>query len=287
VLALPEPFRYKAADKYARAGTEPPRCRKTSGGWLGTNGAVDQKIGIRELLEAGAHFGHQAGRWNPKMKKYIYNGPRRGIHIIDLSKTVTLFEAAYNYVVDTVGAGKPVLFVGTKKQAQEIFKEEATRAGQYFVTNRWLGGTLTNWRTIRKSVSHLRTIEKMQADGTINNLPKKEQLGLERERQKLEKNLGGIKDMDRMPGAVFLSTPRRSTSPFRRPGRWAFRWWPWSIPTATRMPSATSFRATTTRCGPFGCSPRASPTPAWRARRSPPTGSSTWRPWRLTSRTSR
>lgn len=167
------------------------------------------RIGIRELLEAGAHFGHQTRRWNPKMRRYIYNGPRRGIYIVDLSKTVPMFEAAYNFVVDVVSSGKPVLFVGTKKQAQEIVREEATRAEQFFVTNRWLGGTLTNWRTIKKSIGRLRDIETLQADGTAENMTKKERLRLERERQKLEKNLGGIKDMDRMPGAMFLVDPRK------------------------------------------------------------------------------
>jgi len=167
------------------------------------------KLGIRELLEAGAHFGHQAGRWNPKMKRYIYNGPRRGIHIIDLSKTVRQFDVAYDFVVDTVAGGKPVLFVGTKKQAQGIFREEALRAGQYFVTNRWLGGTLTNWRTIKKSIARLRHIETLQADGTTENMTKKEALRLERERVKLERNLGGIKDMEKMPGAIFLVDPRK------------------------------------------------------------------------------
>jgi small subunit ribosomal protein S2 len=167
------------------------------------------RLGIRELLEAGAHFGHQAGRWNPKMKKYIYNGPRGGIHIVDLSKTVRLFDAAYEFVADTVAQGKPILFVGTKKQAQDIFRDEAVRAGQFYVTQRWLGGTLTNWRTIRKSVGRLRQIEKMQADGTVKSLTKKEALHIERERQKLERNLGGIKDMDRMPGALFLIDPKK------------------------------------------------------------------------------
>ena len=166
------------------------------------------KLGIRELLEAGAHFGHQAGRWNPKMGRYIY-GPRRGIHIIDLSKTVRKFDAAYDFIVDTVSNGKPVLFVGTKKQAQGIFREEAQRAGQYFVTNRWLGGTLTNWRTIKKSIARLRHIEGLQEDGTTEAMTKKEALRLERQRIKLERNLGGIKDMDKMPGAMFLIDPRK------------------------------------------------------------------------------
>ena len=125
-------------------------------------------IGIKDLLEAGAHYGHQTRRWNPKMKRYIF-APRGGIYIIDLSKTVSLFDKAYTFVRDIVSNGRPVLFVGTKKQAQEIFREEATRAGQFFVTSRWLGGTLTNWQTIKKSIARLRSIEKKQADGTADN----------------------------------------------------------------------------------------------------------------------
>lgn len=167
------------------------------------------RIGIRELLEAGAHFGHQTQRWNPRMKRYIFDGPRNGIYIIDLSQTVSLFEKAYDFVADVAAAGKPVLFVGTKNQAQGIFEEEARRAGQYFVTNRWLGGTLTNWRTIKKSIGRLRDIEKLQADGVVDSMTKKEALSIERQRQKLERNLGGIKDMERMPGAVFLVDPRK------------------------------------------------------------------------------
>ncbi len=167
------------------------------------------RIGIRDLLEAGAHFGHQTRRWNPKMRPYIFDGPRRGIYILDLSKTVKLFDDAYEFVSDVVSNGKPVLFVGTKKQAQEIFREEASRAGQYFVTNRWLGGTLTNWRTIKKSIQKLRSIEKMQADGTVENMTKKERIKLERLRVKLERNLGGIKDMEKMPGAIFIVDPRK------------------------------------------------------------------------------
>jgi small subunit ribosomal protein S2 len=167
------------------------------------------RIGIRELLEAGAHFGHQTQRWNPKMRRFIFNGPRRGIYIIDLSKTVGYFDQAYEFVAETVANGRSILFVGTKKQAQDIVKEEALRAGQYFVTNRWLGGTLTNWRTIRKSIGRLRAIEKMQADGTINSYSKKEALSIDRERQKLERNLGGIKDLERMPGALFVVDPSK------------------------------------------------------------------------------
>jgi small subunit ribosomal protein S2 len=167
------------------------------------------RIGIRDLLEAGAHFGHQTQRWNPKMRRYIFEGPRRGIYIIDLSQTVKLFDDAYDFVADIVAGGKPILFVGTKKQAQEIIREEAARAGQFYVTNRWLGGTLTNWRTIKKSIARLRQIEKMQADGTAESMTKKERIKLERARVKLERNLGGIKDMDKMPGAIFMIDPKK------------------------------------------------------------------------------
>jgi small subunit ribosomal protein S2 len=158
---------------------------------------------MREMLEAGVHFGHQTNRWNPKMSKFIF-GKRNGIHIIDLQKTVPLFTAAYKFVVETVARGEKVLFVGTKKQAQEIVSEEAARSEQYFVNNRWLGGTLTNYRTIKASIDRLRGIEKMELDGTFEKLSKKEVLQLTRERIKLEKNLGGIKDMTKLPGAVFI-----------------------------------------------------------------------------------
>jgi small subunit ribosomal protein S2 len=158
---------------------------------------------MREMLEAGVHFGHQTNRWNPKMKPFIF-GARNGIYIIDLQKTVPLFGAAYQFLVDTVARGEKVLFVGTKKQAQEVVRDESSRAEQYFVNNRWLGGTLTNYRTIKASIDRLRTIEKMAEDGTFEKLTKKEVLGLTREQIKLERNLGGIKDMTRLPGAVFV-----------------------------------------------------------------------------------
>lgn len=161
---------------------------------------------VRALLEAGVHFGHQTKRWNPKMRQYIY-GARNGIHIIDLDQTTRLFTRAYNFISDVVGKGGHVLFVGTKRQAQEIVQEEAARAGMHFVTNRWLGGTLTNFRTIRTGISRLRDIEKMKEDGTYENLPKKETLMLEKERIRLEEYIGGIKNMNGLPGAVFLIDP--------------------------------------------------------------------------------
>jgi small subunit ribosomal protein S2 len=155
------------------------------------------------MLEAGVHFGHQTNRWNPKMKPFIF-GARNGIYIIDLQKTVPLFGTAYQFLVDTVARGEKVLFVGTKKQAQDVVREESSRAEQYFVNNRWLGGTLTNYRTIKASIDRLRTIEKMAEDGTFEKLTKKEVLNLTREQIKLERNLGGIKDMTKLPGAVFV-----------------------------------------------------------------------------------
>jgi small subunit ribosomal protein S2 len=161
------------------------------------------ELTMRDMLEAGVHFGHQTNRWNPKMQKYIF-GARNGIYIIDLQQTVPLFSRAYRYMAETCAKGGKVLFVGTKKQAQEVIQQEAQRAGQYFVNNRWLGGTLTNYRTIKASIERLRAIEKMETDGTFEKLTKKEVLGLTRERQKLEKNLGGIKDMTKLPGAVFV-----------------------------------------------------------------------------------
>lgn len=166
------------------------------------------EITMREMLEAGVHFGHQTNRWNPKMKPYIF-GARNGIYIIDLQKTVPLFSKAYRFLVDTVANGGKVLFVGTKKQAQEIIQEQAIRSDQFFVNNRWLGGTLTNYRTIKGSIDRLRDIEKMAEDGTFEKLTKKEVLRLTRERQKLEKNLGGIKDMAKLPGAVFIVDTRK------------------------------------------------------------------------------
>ncbi len=165
-------------------------------------------INMKELLEAGVHFGHQTRRWNPKMKPYIF-GARNGIHIIDLQKTVRLFKTAYEFITRTVSEGYGVLYVGTKKQAHDSIVEESERCGMFFSVNRWLGGTLTNFQTIRKSVARLKELEAMKRDGTINRYTKKEILQLEKELVKLERNLGGIKNMDDLPGAVFVVDPNR------------------------------------------------------------------------------
>ncbi|MFC1840753.1 30S ribosomal protein S2 [Thermodesulfobacteriota bacterium] len=165
-------------------------------------------LNMKELLESGVHFGHQTKRWNPKMKPYIF-GSRNGIHIIDLQKTVKLFNEIHDFVVRAVADGYPVLFVGTKKQAHDSIVEESERCGMFYVINRWLGGTLTNFQTIKKSIARLKELEKMIEDGSINRYTKKEALKMERERIKLEKNLGGIKNMDEIPGAVFIVDPKR------------------------------------------------------------------------------
>jgi len=166
------------------------------------------QITMKQLLEAGVHFGHQTRRWNPKMKPYIF-GARNGIYIIDLQKTVRYFRTAYNFLRETSQHGEKILFVGTKKQAQEAIFEEAARAGQFFVNNRWLGGMLTNFATIKRSIDRLKKIEAMAQDGTYELLTKKEVLQLEREKTKLEKSLGGIKGMNRLPGAIFVIDPKK------------------------------------------------------------------------------
>lgn len=165
-------------------------------------------ISMKQLLEAGVHFGHQTRRWNPKMAPYIFT-ERNGIYIIDLQKTVKMVEEAYNFVRNTVSEGNTILFVGTKKQAQESIREEAERCGMYYVNQRWLGGMLTNFQTIRKRVQRLRELERMEEDGTFQVLPKKEVSKLLGERQKLERFLGGIKDMKKLPGALFVVDPRK------------------------------------------------------------------------------
>lgn len=165
-------------------------------------------IGMKQMLEAGVHFGHQTRRWNPKMKPYIF-GARNGIHIIDLQKTVKLFDKAYEFIVKTVADGYSVLFVGTKKQAHDSVTEESERCGMFYVVNRWLGGTLTNFQTIRKSINRLKELEAMKREGTLSRYTKKEALQMEKEMVKLEKNLGGIKNMDDIPGAVFIVDPKK------------------------------------------------------------------------------
>lgn len=164
-------------------------------------------ISMKELLEAGVHFGHQTKRWNPKMKPYIF-GARNGIYIIDLQKTVRYFKSAYNYVRDAVEEGNTILFVGTKKQAQDSVAEEAARCGMYFVNQRWLGGMLTNFSTVKQSIDRLKKIDAMFEDGSIEAYTKKEVLQFEREREKLQKTLGGIKGMGKLPGIMFVIDPK-------------------------------------------------------------------------------
>ena len=165
-------------------------------------------ISMKQLLEAGVHFGHQTRRWNPKMAKYIFT-ERNGIYIIDLQKTVKKVDEAYAFLRDIAAEGKSVLFVGTKKQAQEAIKEEALRANMFYVNERWLGGMMTNFQTIQKRVNRLKELEAMEADGTFEVLTKKEVLGLRHEMEKLEKYLGGIKEMNKLPGALFVVDPRK------------------------------------------------------------------------------
>ena len=165
-------------------------------------------ISMKQLLEAGVHFGHQTKRWNPKMAPYIYT-ERNGIHIIDLQKTVGMIDDAYNALVQIVADGGTVLFVGTKKQAQDAIQTEAERCGMFFVNQRWLGGMMTNFKTIQSRIARLRAIEQMSQDGTFEVLPKKEVAALQKEWDKLEKNLGGIKDMKRLPDVIFVVDPKK------------------------------------------------------------------------------
>ena len=165
-------------------------------------------VSMKSLLEAGVHFGHQTRRWNPKMATYIYT-ERNGIYIIDLQKTVKKLEEAYNFVRDTAAEGGNILFVGTKKQAQDAIKEEAIRCGGYFVNARWLGGMMTNFRTMRTRIDRLAQLRKMEADGTFAMLPKKEVIKLQGEIEKLEKYLGGVKEMKKLPAALFIVDPRK------------------------------------------------------------------------------
>ena len=165
-------------------------------------------ISMKQLLEAGVHFGHQTRRWNPKMAQYIFT-ERNGIYIIDLQKTVRKVDEAYAFVRDIAMEGKTILFVGTKKQAQESIQSEALRCNMYYVNNRWLGGMLTNFRTIRTRIDRLNAIDKMEKDGQFDVLPKKEVAKLQKEREKLEANLGGIREMKKLPGAMFVVDPRK------------------------------------------------------------------------------
>jgi len=193
------------ADQFSSSRSKRAREENKKPNWRKHNMAV---ISMKQLLEAGVHFGHQTRRWNPKMKKYIFT-ERNGIYIIDLQKTVKLVDAAYDYMKNVAEEGGVALFVGTKKQAQEAIKEEAIRSGQYYVNHRWLGGTLTNWETIQKRVARLKQINKMEEDGTFAVLPKKEVVGLNKERERLEKFLGGIADMPRIPDVMYVVDPRK------------------------------------------------------------------------------
>ncbi len=165
-------------------------------------------ISMKQLLEAGVHFGHQTRRWNPKMAPYIYT-ERNGIHIIDLQKSVGMVDEAYDVIFDIAQQGGNILFVGTKKQAQDAIAQEAERCGMYYVNERWLGGMLTNFKTIQSRIKKLKEIEKMAVDGTFDVLPKKEVIILQKELEKLQKNLGGIKDMPRIPDAIFIIDPKK------------------------------------------------------------------------------
>ncbi|MDR0473118.1 MAG: 30S ribosomal protein S2 [Treponema sp.] len=167
-------------------------------------------VTMKSLLESGVHFGHQVKRWDPRMKKFIF-AERNGIHIIDLQKTIQSIKEAYDAVRKVVASGKSVLFVGTKKQAQQAVQKEAERCGMFYITNRWLGGMLTNFSTIKKSLLRLKKLEKMEVDGTFENLTKKEIASLAKERQKLQKNLGGIKEMKELPGIIFIIDTRKET----------------------------------------------------------------------------
>ena len=180
-------------------------------------------ISMKQLLEAGVHFGHQTRRWNPKMAPYIFT-ERNGIYIIDLQKTNRKVDEAYAAVKAVAAEGGKILFVGTKKQAQEAVKSEAERCGMFYVNNRWLGGMLTNFKTIRSRIERMIELETMEADGTFDVLPKKEVLNLKAELDKLQKNLNGIRDMKEVPDMIFVVDPARSISQFRKRIFWTFRW---------------------------------------------------------------
>ena len=165
-------------------------------------------VSMKQMLETGVHFGHQTRRWNPKMRPFIF-GARKGIHIIDLQQTVKLYRKAHDFIADTVARGGKVIFIGTKRQAQDVVKAEAERCGMYYVTHRWLGGTLTNYQTIRSSIARLKKLEGMFEDGSVNRFLKKEVVGMEREVTKLNLTLGGIKDMEELPAVTFIIDPHR------------------------------------------------------------------------------
>jgi small subunit ribosomal protein S2 len=183
------------------------KCKKLCGGKTNKEEIQMAVVAMKQLLEAGVHFGHQTKRWDPKMAEYIYQA-RNGIHIIDLQKTSKKIDEAYKFIKDVAEEGKTILFVGTKKQAQECVKDAAIKSNMFYVDQRWLGGMLTNFKTIRKRIERLNKLEEMENDGTFDVLPKKEVAALKNEKEKLEKNLGGIRDMKEMPGAMFVVDPK-------------------------------------------------------------------------------
>ncbi len=166
------------------------------------------QVTMKDLLEAGVHFGHQTNRWNPKMRPYIF-GERNGVHIVDLSQTVRMFADAYDFAAKIAGKGKSIIFVGTKKQAQDAIREQAERANQYYVINRWLGGMMTNFQTVRKSINSLKELDRMSKDGSYAKYTKKEVLEFDRERERLERNVGGIRGIGGLPGALFVVDPNK------------------------------------------------------------------------------
>lgn len=208
------------------------------GGKKQYGGYIMAVISMKQLLEAGVHFGHQTRRWNPKMKDYIFT-ERNGIYIIDLQKTVKLIDVAYNFMKDEAAKGAVVLFVGTKKQAQDSIEEEATRAGEFYVNHRWLGGTLTNWKTIQSRIARLKELKKMSEDGTFDVLPKKEVAVLTKQREKLERFLGGIEDMQRIPDVMYIVTHTRNKLPFVKHKSSTFQLLLWLILTLTQTTLTT------------------------------------------------
>jgi small subunit ribosomal protein S2 len=206
---------------------------------------------MRELLEAGVHFGHQTRKWHPNMKRFIY-GARNGIYIIDLHKTIEMFERAQQAIKQVVNEGGHVLFVGTKKQARDAIKEAALRCRQYYVNYRWLGGMLTNFRTIQGRIRRLKELERMIQEGELERIPKKEAARLRKEYEKLERNLSGIKDMPGLPGALLSLTSKRSIRRSPKRTDWASPSSPLSTPTVTPMRSIIPFRATMTPSAPSG-----------------------------------
>ena len=203
-------------------------------------------VTMKNLLESGVHFGHQVKRWDPRMKKYIF-AERNGIHIIDLQKTIAAIKDGYDEVRRVTASGKSILFVGTKKQAQQAVQKEAERCGMFYVNNRWLGGMLTNFATIKKSLQRLKKIEKMEIDGTFDNLTKKEVAALQKEKAKLEKNLGGIKEMKELPGA-------RNSLQLQKHAEWVSQSSLLLIQTVTQKESTTLFQVTMTLSALFLCS---------------------------------